>query len=302
MPNIANLKTWKTAQNLAKPKDVAIPQNVRLSLLERVQSSLDLEDTLKSALKALNFLVKTDGALFQSEERGINLSVGQPKRCRVTYNLSLPTENLGSLTFSRGKKYNENELNEIEGFIGLILSPLRNALLYRDALENALRDGLTQLGNRKALDETLIRELALAKRNGHETSIILADLDHFKSINDRYGHQAGDEAILHAVACFKEFTRNTDHIFRFGGEEFLFILPDTSNACAMHVAERIRQGLGEKTFSYGDTAIEVTTSLGVATHNLEDEQETLIRRADAALYSAKQNGRNRSENAETAVC
>lgn len=299
MQYTANVKSLKSGQEKTQtPSDLPIPQNIRLGLLERAQCSLNLEDLLTSLLETVNLMLPTESVHFTNAERNISVTIGAKKRSAVSYNLILPNDNLGSLTFSRRRAFEESELYILESFIGVIISSLRNALLYREALENALQDTLTKLGNRKAMEATLKRELSLARRNYATTSLIMADLDHFKSINDRYGHQAGDQAIIHATQCFKQFTRQTDQIFRYGGEEFLFILPDTSNQCAMLIAERIRKGLNRKNFYHNGEKIDVLASLGVASQQAADNQNTLFERADAALYEAKQNGRNCCVNGE----
>jgi diguanylate cyclase (GGDEF)-like protein len=163
--------------------------------------------------------------------------------------------------------------------------------LHRDART----DALTGLDNRRALQERGRLELKRAKRSGEPVSLILCDLDHFKDINDKYGHEAGDTALTDAAAVLRLALRETDAVGRWGGAEFMAILPGTNADGAKAVAERMRAALaGTKLAGLSER---VTISLGVTTsENLDDpamEYDLLIREADQRLYRAKLEGRNR---------
>jgi diguanylate cyclase (GGDEF)-like protein len=158
----------------------------------------------------------------------------------------------------------------------------------------ARTDALTGLANRRTLDETFAREIARAERLGGDLSVAFADLDHFKSINDRYGHIAGDEVLARAAAVFKSQSRPYDLAARYGGEEFILVLPGTSAGDAVAIAERIRQEIADLQVPGGP---QITISLGVAGWMPGETPEELIARADAALYQAKNAGRNRVEPA-----
>jgi diguanylate cyclase (GGDEF)-like protein len=159
----------------------------------------------------------------------------------------------------------------------------------------ARTDALTGLANRRTLDEALPREIARAERLGHGLTAIMADLDEFKSINDRYGHIAGDHVIAHAAAVFGSQLRPYDLAARYGGEEFVLLLPGTSTEDATAIAERIRKDVAE--IEVPECPTPVTVSLGVASWIRGDGPEEFVGRADAALYNAKRSGRNRVEAA-----
>ena len=164
---------------------------------------------------------------------------------------------------------------------------IENARLYEIALQQADLDPLTQLWNRGAFQRTLMELLAAAERDRQPLNLLLADIDHFKDYNDRYGHLAGDQA-LHAVAkLLKETARSGDYVARFGGEEFALILPGTSKLDALKLGERLRLAMDL-------TSLPLTLSMGVATfpHDASSSQD-LIHAADQALYQAKREGRNR---------
>jgi diguanylate cyclase (GGDEF)-like protein len=154
----------------------------------------------------------------------------------------------------------------------------------------ALTDGLTGLLNRRAFDEALQRELIYAQRHGSATALVLIDLDFFKKINDAHGHSAGDEVIRRVSATLRVGLRGSDAIARFGGEEFIMMLRDADLDQALMVAERVR----ERVESLDDLpgSVHVTASVGVAVSSPVDTSESLLRKADEALYCSKRSGRN----------
>ena len=170
---------------------------------------------------------------------------------------------------------------------------MRNALRYQEALAAAFRDPLTGAGNRVALDKTLNREIELAKRHDQSLSILMLDLDHFKHVNDEFGHAMGDKVLKEAVNAMVGCIRQTDMCFRYGGEEFLIMLSSADQAGALRIAERVRMGIGNMLFSNTKGSLQVTASVGCATLLMSDSLEDLVSRADAALYVAKDQGRNR---------
>jgi diguanylate cyclase (GGDEF)-like protein len=155
----------------------------------------------------------------------------------------------------------------------------------------ARTDALTGLANRRTLDETLGREVARAERLREDLSLIIADLDHFKSINDQYGHMAGDQVLVRASAIFENQSRPYDLAARYGGEEFVLVLPGTSTEGAIAVAERIRTAIED--LKVPGCPGRITISLGVASWMAGEAPAEFVARADAALYNAKRAGRNR---------
>ncbi|MBP2295950.1 diguanylate cyclase [Azospirillum rugosum] len=155
-------------------------------------------------------------------------------------------------------------------------------------------DPLTAVWNRRHFLELAGAELGRARRHGRRLSVFLLDLDHFKAVNDGYGHAAGDEVLRVAVSRAREALRTSDQIARFGGEEFAILLPETDLAGAHVVAERVRAAIAGAPVAVEGRAIPITGSLGVAEWDgVEPSIEQTLRRADTALYDAKQAGRNR---------
>jgi diguanylate cyclase (GGDEF)-like protein len=188
--------------------------------------------------------------------------------------------------------------NENRGFLRAAIRQLapafRNALAYRSLKYRADRDCLTRLPNRQAFDEHLAQEVARQGRYGGQLSFLLLDIDHFKQINDTYGHQAGDETLRELGAIILQTIRGSDFAARYGGEEFTVILPGTDAGQAWLLAERLRSRTAKHHFEHENRPIKVTLSIGVASSDQSQPlaAEELVRRADTAMYAAKSNGRN----------
>ncbi|WP_321846763.1 sensor domain-containing diguanylate cyclase [Paraburkholderia bannensis] len=161
--------------------------------------------------------------------------------------------------------------------------------------EYADRDGLTGIGNRRYFETRLAEEFSRWQRYGGEMSVLLFDLDHFKKINDEFGHVAGDTVLRTMAQRVAGVVRKEDIFGRFGGEEFALLLPCTPLDDAMHVAEKIRHTIGDTPVDVQGDVVAVTASVGAASARPgSNDYEVMINEADAALYSAKRQGRNRS--------
>lgn len=158
----------------------------------------------------------------------------------------------------------------------------------------ASHDGLTGVYNRRTFDIILADEFDRASRYGRELSLLVMDIDHFKQVNDTYGHVAGDQILIEFAQEISKQLRGVDLLARYGGEEFVVILPETSMEMALLIAERIRKSIEEQQYQANDDIIRITTSAGVCSYpDQANTAEELIHHADSALYEAKQTGRNR---------
>lgn len=175
----------------------------------------------------------------------------------------------------------------METLLACLLYPLLNALLYRIATQTALRDPLTNTGNRIAMDQNLAREIEISRRHKQPLSLLMLDIDHFKRVNDDYGHYTGDEVLKTVAHGLKAQLRNIDRVFRYGGEEFVVILSNTSADAAQMVGERLRRAVRSLEFRELDPALTMTVSLGCSTLLPTETADSLLRRADNALYVAK---------------
>jgi diguanylate cyclase (GGDEF)-like protein len=166
----------------------------------------------------------------------------------------------------------------------------------REALKFAAsHDPLLRLWNRSSIIELLTTELSRAKRLQTSVSIFFADLDCFKPVNDNYGHLVGDDVLRGAADKMSRAVREYDHVGRYGGEEFLVVLPDCATDTAREIAERVRQQIAEAPLVTDPAPINITISIGVSQWRPGEEARDLLHRADEAMYRAKQKGRNRVE-------
>ena len=174
-------------------------------------------------------------------------------------------------------------------------SALRTKALLDLLEQRAHLDGLTELGNRFALQDQLPMEFSVNRQRGTPLSLIIADLDHFKKVNDHYGHAAGDEILRRMAMILRSSVRPNDFVARYGGEEFVALCPDCDLTTALQIAERIRESVGEQKVLFRNSLIGVTSSVGVATIETPypDDPQELLERADRSLYRAKSAGRNR---------
>ena len=176
------------------------------------------------------------------------------------------------------------------------VSQIRNLLgmLFERIGElDAGSDALTNLLNRRFLPTVLRREIELAGKSGGRFAVLLLDLDHFKAINDGHGHDAGDRALQHVASILSQFTRGSDYVFRYGGEEFVVVLVAMEEQQAMVVAESLRRRIHDAQVLLSDEQrLSITASIGVALYDGHPDYERVMARADAAMYQAKKQGRN----------
>ena len=277
-------------QRLLKPVSLA---QLRQQLSLQLQTSLEVDRILGLFFQEVQRLVPLNALSYQLAASDLRLDLGERANHSAGYRLSHEGEYLGELTFRRNQRFSDDELGQLESLLASLLFPLRNALLYRAALQSALRDPLTDTGNRIAMNQALQREVDLARRNLQPLSVLMLDIDHFKSINDRFGHATGDEVLKAVATVLKDSLRNIDMVFRYGGEEFLVLLSNTSREAAQMVGERLRLAvLGLQHVEEG-RALELSISLGCATLLAGESPDSLLRRADNALYTSKREGRNR---------
>ena len=187
---------------------------------------------------------------------------------------------------------------------GARIVELQDSLIQaREALrEQAMHDALTQLLNRRATMDVLLAELSRGNREHKPLTVMMVDIDHFKSVNDKYGHPAGDGVLCEISRRLRISSRTYDAVGRIGGEEFLIVVPGCAAAQGMAQAERLREVVCTRPTKFKDLSINVTVSVGVATmpHPKQDGMEALLALADQALYGAKAGGRNRVEGASAA--
>lgn len=257
-----------------------------------LQTSLNIEELLSQFSKELDCIIPHSSLSFVYEKLGVNFSMGRRGRHSCTYELSINGQHLGFVSLTRNTKFSNKETQTLEQLICALHYPLRNAILYKDAVNAANKDPLTGIGNRGAMNTAVQREIELASRHNRSLGLIMVDVDHFKSINDTYGHAAGDLCLQSLVECTEKSLRISDMIFRYGGEEFAIILPETDLQGVLRLAKRIRRRVERLQTVVSKQLISMTISLGITVLQETDDDKTLFTRADEALYKAKREGRN----------
>ncbi len=216
--------------------------------------------------------------------------------------LAVPVVTAGKVTgmLALGGKATGRASQETEAFLAQVSNQamivLDNARLFDRVRNLSIRDGLTGVFNRRHVMEVLAVEFERTQRYGGELGVIMVDIDHFKKINDQYHHQAGDHVIREVARLLGEGMRNVDAVGRYGGEEFIAVLPHTSDAGARLTAERVRKAVEAYQFKVGpDKQVTCTVSIGIACAPADGIRTAadLVREADKALYKAKESGRNR---------
>ncbi len=275
--------------------------NLREHLNTVLQTTLDLEEICQLFFEEVQFAIPLDSLTFEGLNDNQAVSCGRISVHKCNYGLIINREKLGEVSFTRRKRFSEQELGLLETLIALLIYPLRNGLMYQEALQTAMKDPLTDLGSRAAMASSLCRDIELAQRHHQPFAVLLMDIDKFKSVNDEYGHSAGDEVLKSVAKAIKKITRQTDESFRYGGEEFLLVLDKADDDTAERIAERLRSAVQQLDTYYHKQKINTSVSIGIATVRAEDTTESLFNRADKALYHAKQGGRNQVVNSNSAL-
>ena len=216
----------------------------------------------------------------------------------VTIPLKIEKEIVGVLNINDGEQdsFEESSLEFVLDISDFISMSVSNAILYEQTKQLAVTDGLTGISNRPNMEQALQNEFERSMRYGAPLSVVLLDVDHFKGVNDTYGHQKGDEILVAIASLLKKVCRTNDIAARYGGEEFLMILPQSNAQGAFKIAERVREEMMKMNFTGNETNFSVTTSCGVAELDRDFIKNTdqLIAMADQALYEAKTGGRNKT--------
>ena len=192
------------------------------------------------------------------------------------------------------RPFSESDIRPLTTLADYAAIAITNARLFAEVQLAAITDELTGLFNRRHIMALAQQEYQRARRFGHPLSAIMIDIDHFKAINDTYGHAVGDQALVEVARRLRTGVRAIDITSRYGGEEFLLVLPETALAGAGLLADRLRRGMAANPIATVGGSLSITISLGVATIQPDlPDMATLVANADTALYAAKQAGRNR---------
>ena len=263
---------------------------------EALTATLDAEQLLRVVVEtAIDATGAAGGVLTTAAGDRIVVGAGDGGATRMEFPLTAGRTDFGVLLLS-GEAFGAEERMAAAALAGQAVVALENVRLHRLVERQALIDGLTGISNRRHCDESIAQELARAGRFGGPVSLILADIDDFKGVNDRYGHPTGDDVLRAFAVTLRDTVRDIDVPARWGGEEFAVLLPGTDEDGAALLAERIRAAFEKRPLESVDgERLEVTASFGVAAFPDATTPAELVEGADAALYEAKRAGKNRVE-------
>jgi len=257
-----------------------------------LQTTLEFNELIAIFSSKIAHKIPHSAFVYNNPEFDLEVKSGVFTRHSCNYALKVEQQQLGELKLMRNHRFSDADLQQLETLLCCLIYPLKNATLFHQALKKAYTDPLTQTHNRASFDDSIKREMSLAVRNAKSLSLIFLDIDHFKTINDAYGHECGDATLVLGVKWIKENLRDSDIVFRYGGEEFVILLNGTDANGAELLAERIRASIESHTIAFDMETLKITASLGVSTLRDNDTLESFVQRADKAMYTAKNRGRN----------
>jgi diguanylate cyclase (GGDEF)-like protein len=263
---------------------------------EALAATHDVNHQLRVIVEAAVEATAADGARLLADD-GTSVETGDPEAGaeNLTFDLTAGRTKFGTLTIA-GQSFDQEQRLAASSLASHAAIALENARLRRIVERQALVDGLTGIANRRQCEEALTAEIARAERLGSTLTLVLADLDGFKAVNDAHGHTVGDDVLRMFAGVLRATVRDSDLAGRWGGEEFLLLLPGADAEGAAQLADRVREAFAERSSIGRDgLVVSVTCSFGVAQFRPGDGQQELFGSADRALYRAKRAGKNRVE-------
>ena len=267
-------------------------QQQALRIAHAMQTSLDAYYLIKRFADEIKALLDHSSFSYNHEESEHHYEEGKIQPHSLHYDLSIGEETLGHIDITRETPFTQRELEAFENAVAHLVYPLRNSIKYHEAVIHSLTDPLTRLGNRLAYNNAIAREFEYAVRHHSPLTLVVCDIDKFKSINDTYGHCAGDKVIIEMGQLLKKACRDSDIVFRIGGEEFVILLGHTETQGAQTLTQRLLKDIQNHDFIWDDKELTVTLSLGIACYQEKDTITSLFHRADQALYLSKKAGGN----------
>ncbi len=263
-----------------------------LQLSDLLSRHLEIKQIIEAFMKEIAKEIDYCGYRFSCDEVDICLERGKTRGYDASYRLRVQNRQLGELTLFKPSRFGSTKLNKLEELMCCLIYPLKNALMYQVALKSAYQDPLTGLNNRTSMEKNLPREIDLAKRHRQPMALLVMDLDGFKQINDSCGHDIGDQVLREVGQVISHVVRNTDLVYRFGGDEFVGGLAQTDVHGAIDVSERIRSSIEQIDLGRRGVALSIRVSIGITLVRDSDNYQSAFKRADKALYQAKLNGKN----------
>lgn len=260
-----------------------------LALLEQLQTTLELDAIIsKYAMEASKY-IDFSGLYFEGNSVKSTLRGSRKGKIERLFNIVIAGEFIGKLTYAMNSPLSSSNVKILEELHNYLQYPLKNAIVYQEALNLAMQDSLTALGNRRYFDEQIKRAMHQANRSHNSVGIIVADLNKFKAVNDTYGHAVGDKVLTHFADALRVSVRDSDSIFRFGGDEFVVLIEDASKESLEVIYHRIHEAVSVDAYL---SKYNVGCSLGATFMNRSDTAQSFFERADQDLYRKKMNMSN----------
>lgn len=257
-----------------------------LALLEQLQTTLEVEQLLNMfALEAAKY-IDFSGLYFKYGSIRKAIRGSKQGKSERQFELKINNDFIGVITYAINSPIslaNMKILNELHQYL---LYPMRNAIHYHEAMQLARQDSLTGLGNRRYFDEQLKRAMHNANRQHTRVGLMLCDLNKFKEINDTYGHKVGDDVLTHFAKALISCVRDSDSVFRFGGDEFAILVEHASDNSLAIIDARLKRALNNDALL---AKYNVTSALGACFMNRVDNEHSFFERVDQALYRHKMN-------------
>lgn len=253
-------------------------------LLEQLQTTLDIQPLLQKFAMEAGKYVDFSGLNFKNEQLDITLRGSRSGKTEQVFSLAVNGEVLGTLVYSMNRTLTRASRQLLKELHYFLVHPLNNAIKYHQALQLARQDGLTQLGNRRYFDEQLKRAMNQATRHNKQLGLIVCDLNKFKAVNDNYGHPVGDKVLIHFAQALRESVRDSDSVFRFGGDEFALIIEHANHESLDAILSRIQHAVAKNRLL---KKYNVSSSLGATFMKNGDTEQSFYHRADQNLYLKK---------------
>ena len=259
-------------------------EHLPIALMSRLQTTLNITNLLNIFLETVASNTPVTGIYFVNQEVNESSLLTNNSEFSTSFKLQLNENLLGVLTYLSNKPLTNKHSQWLQNMHEYFLNPLNNALQYYQAMQLAMKDGLTSLGNRRNFDEQLIKTMSHAKRRTSDVGLILCDLNKFKAINDNYGHALGDNILVHFAKALTKCIRECDSAFRFGGDEFALIIEDANEQALAIIKQRLTDAMANDPLL---VQYQVTTSIGATLMSDNENVEDFFKRTDDALYRDK---------------
>lgn len=258
--------------------------NLGHSLLHQLQTTLELDKLLNIfAMEAAKY-ADFSGLYFKSPKMSVAARGSKPAKTERQFKLLLDDDFIGVLTYALNKPISMSNYKILTKLHQYLLYPLRNCLMFQQANQLAMQDALTGLGNRRYFDQQLKRALNAAHRHHSTIGLILGDLNKFKQVNDNFGHHIGDEVLQHVAKAMQFSVRDSDCVFRFGGDEFAMLVEQANHHALEAICERVNLAMSNDPLL---AKYDVGCSLGLTYLDRADTEASIFARADQALYREK---------------